>query len=83
MIQTWSDYWRIHPLVVADYCRLPVKPVVLAEGAYEARPEYPTRPIAPCITREAGMFPNSGKRRFARSLTGNDATLLLEAATGP
>jgi len=55
-IQTWSDYWRIHPLVLADYCRLPVKPVVLAEGAYEAGPEYPTRPITPLIVRKQAWW---------------------------
>ena len=54
--QTWSDYWRIHPLVMADYCRLPVKPVVLAEGAYEAGPEYPTRPITPLIIRKQAWW---------------------------
>ncbi|MGE5644962.1 MAG: DUF4038 domain-containing protein [Acidobacteriota bacterium] len=55
-IQTWSDYWRIHPLVAADYCRLPVKPVVLAEGAYEAGPEYPSRPITPLIVRKQAWW---------------------------
>ena len=55
-IQTWSDYWRIQPLVMADYCRLPVKPVVLAEGAYEAGPEYPTRPITPLIIRKQAWW---------------------------
>ncbi|MFN7998601.1 MAG: DUF4038 domain-containing protein [Bryobacteraceae bacterium] len=55
-IQTWSDYWRIHPLVMADYDRLPVKPVVLAEGAYEAGPEYPSRPITPLIVRKQAWW---------------------------
>jgi len=55
-IQTWSDYWRIHALVLADYCRLPVKPVVLAEGAYEAGPEYPSRPITPLIVRKQAWW---------------------------
>jgi hypothetical protein len=55
-IQTWSDYWRIHSLVLADYCRLPVKPVVLAEGAYEAGPEYPSRPITPLIVRKQAWW---------------------------
>jgi hypothetical protein len=55
-IQTWSDYWRIHSLVLADYCRQPVKPVVLAEGAYEAGPEYPSRPITPLIVRKQGWW---------------------------
>jgi len=55
-IQTWSDYWRIHPLVLADYCRLPAKPVVLAEGAYEEGPEYPSRPITPLIVRKQAWW---------------------------
>jgi hypothetical protein len=55
-IQTWSDYWRIHALVLADYCRLPVKPVVLAEGAYEAGPEYPSGPITPLIVRKQAWW---------------------------
>ena len=55
-IQTWSDYWRIQALVLADYCRLPVKPVVLAEGAYEAGPEYPSRPITPLIVRKQAWW---------------------------
>ena len=55
-IQTWSDYWRIHPLVMADYCRLPVKPVVLAEGAYEDGPEYPSRPITPLVVRKQAWW---------------------------
>jgi hypothetical protein len=55
-IQTWSDYWRIHALVLADYCRLPVKPVVLAEGAYEAGPEYPSGPITPYIVRKQAWW---------------------------
>jgi hypothetical protein len=55
-IQTWSDYWRIHPLVLADYCRLPVKPVVLAEGAYEEGPEYPSRPITPLVVRKQAWW---------------------------
>jgi hypothetical protein len=55
-IQTWSDYWRIHSLVLADYCRLPVKPVVLAEGAYEEGPEYPSRPITPLVVRKQAWW---------------------------
>ena len=35
MIQTCIDYDQIGPAVAADYARLPVKPVVMAEGAYE------------------------------------------------
>ncbi len=35
MIQTCMDYDRIYETVSADYARRPVKPVVMAEGAYE------------------------------------------------
>jgi hypothetical protein len=41
---------------MADYDRLPVKPVVLAEGAYEAGPEYPSRPITPLIVRKQAWW---------------------------
>jgi len=55
-IQTWSDYWEIYPLVSADFQRHPVKPVVMAEGAYEAGEEYPTRPITPFIVRKQAYW---------------------------
>jgi hypothetical protein len=55
-IQTWSDYWRIYSLVAADYALLPVKPVVLAEGAYEEGPEYPSGPITPYIVRKEAWW---------------------------
>jgi hypothetical protein len=35
MIQTCIDYERIYEAVVADYGRVPPKPVVMAEGGYE------------------------------------------------
>jgi hypothetical protein len=35
MIQTCIDYDQVGPAVAADYARLPVKPVVMAEGGYE------------------------------------------------
>jgi hypothetical protein len=56
IIQTWSDYWRSHPMVVADYCRLPIKPVVMAEGAYEEGSEYPSRPITPLVVRKEAYW---------------------------
>ena len=52
IIQTWNDYWNIPAFVLADYQRQPAKPVVLAEGAYEAGPEYPAAPIIPLIVRK-------------------------------
>jgi hypothetical protein len=39
-IQTWADTHLIVPMVTHDYQLGPVKPVVMAEGAYEAGEEY-------------------------------------------
>lgn len=40
MIQTWREWAMVHPAVLADVVRHPARPVVLAEGAYEAGTEY-------------------------------------------
>lgn len=55
-IQTWADTLRIHPMVHHDYLRLPPKPVVHVEGAYEAGPEYPTGPITPLLVRRQAYW---------------------------
>jgi hypothetical protein len=39
-IQTWAYVDQIYPMLRADYDLAPPKPVVMAEGAYEAGPEY-------------------------------------------
>jgi hypothetical protein len=39
-IQTWRDVGLIYPMVTNDYGLKPVKPVVMAEGAYEDGTEY-------------------------------------------
>lgn len=39
-IQTWSGVKLIYPMVTKDYRLEPVKPVLMAEGAYEAGSEY-------------------------------------------
>jgi len=39
-MQTWNAVRLIYPMVTKDYHRLPVKPVLMAEGAYEAGSEY-------------------------------------------
>jgi len=39
-IQTWTSVELIRPMVTHDYQLRPVKPVVMAEGAYEAGTEY-------------------------------------------
>jgi len=39
-IQTWKDVALIYSMVTHDYNLKPIKPVVMAEGAYEAGTEY-------------------------------------------
>ena len=39
-MQTWKDIQLIYPMVTKDYRMRPVKPVLMAEGAYEAGTEY-------------------------------------------
>jgi hypothetical protein len=39
-IQTWKDVQLIYPMVTKDYNLKPVKPVLMAEGAYEQGSEY-------------------------------------------
>lgn len=39
-MQTWKDVKLIYPMVTNDYNLKPVKPVLMAEGAYEAGTEY-------------------------------------------
>lgn len=56
LIQTWADYSHIYPMVHHDYLRQPPKPVVMAEGAYEEGPEYPTGPITPLLVRRQAYW---------------------------
>jgi len=56
IIQTWADYLKIYPMVTADYLRVPPRPVVMAEGAYEEGPEYPTAPITPLLVRKQAYW---------------------------
>lgn len=55
-IQTWADYLKIYPMVFCDYLRRPAKPVIMAEGAYEEGPEYPTKPITPLLVRQQAYW---------------------------
>jgi hypothetical protein len=55
-IQTWAEYLRIYPMVHHDYLRVPAKPVVHVEGAYEEGPEYPTGPITPLLVRQQAYW---------------------------
>ena len=51
-IQTWSDHGSVRGMIASDYNRKPAKPVVHAEGAYEAGTEYPSAPITSQLVRE-------------------------------
>jgi len=73
MIETWTEWWKVHPAVMSDCLRTPVKPVVLAEGAYEDGPEYPLGPITPLTARRqawwtflAGGFHTYGQNQMWR-----------------
>jgi hypothetical protein len=73
MIETWTEWASIYPAVLADVVRTPVKPVVLAEGAYEDGPEYPLGPITPLLIRRqawwafmAGGYFTSGQNQMWR-----------------
>ncbi len=81
MIQTWTEWSKIHPAVVADCLLTPRRPVVLAEPAYENGPEYPQGPITPAVVRReawwaftAGGFFTYGQDRMWRMGPGWDAT---------
>jgi hypothetical protein len=56
MIQTWTEWAKIYPAVLADTLLLPVKPVVLGEPAYENGPEYPLGPITPLVVRREAWW---------------------------
>jgi hypothetical protein len=55
MIQTWNYYEGIYGWVTRDYHRKPAKPVVMAEGAYEAGTEYGF-PITPLLVRQQAYW---------------------------
>jgi len=56
MIQTWTQWSKVCPAIAADYCRMPAKPTVMAEPAYENGPEYPEGPITPLIARRQAWW---------------------------
>ncbi|MHB9032158.1 MAG: apiosidase-like domain-containing protein, partial [Anaerolineae bacterium] len=73
MIETWTDWDKVYPAILADYCASPAKPVVLGEGAYENGPEYPLGPITPLLIRRqawwafmAGGYYTNGQDRMWR-----------------
>lgn len=56
MIQTWTEWSKVYPAVAFDTQLVPLRPVVLAEGAYENGPEYPQGPITPLIVRRQAWW---------------------------
>ncbi len=54
-IQTWKDVHLILPMVTNDYGLKPVKPVVMAEGAYEEGTEYGF-PVTPLWVRRQAWY---------------------------
>jgi len=56
MIETWTAWSRVYPSVQTDTLLSPIKPVVLAEGAYEDGPEYPMGPITHLIVRRQAWW---------------------------
>ena len=81
MIETWTEWAKIYPAVLADTLLSPRKPVVLGEGAYEDGPEYPQGPITPLVVRRqawwtvmAGGFHTYGQNQMWRMEPGWDKT---------
>jgi hypothetical protein len=56
MIQTWTEWAKVYPAVAYDCQLLPIKPVIMAEGAYENGPEYPQGPITPLVVRRQAWW---------------------------
>jgi hypothetical protein len=56
MIETWTEWYKVHPAVLSDGLLTPAKPVVLGEGAYEDGPEYPLGPITPLVARKQAWW---------------------------
>jgi hypothetical protein len=56
MIETWTAWPDVYAAVHADYGLLPIRPVVLGEGAYEDGPEYPLGPITPLVVRRQAWW---------------------------
>lgn len=54
-MQTWNAVRLIYPMVTKDYNLKPVKPVLMAEGAYEAGSEYGF-PVTPLWIRRQAYY---------------------------
>ncbi len=54
-MQTWNRVDLIHPFITRDYNLKPTKPVLMAEGAYEAGSEYGF-PVTPLWVRRQAYY---------------------------
>ena len=81
MVQTWSQYEQIYPMVHADYHLVPLKPCGLGEGAYENGPQYPTKPINALVIRKQAYWSYlaGGYHTFGNTDTWNLGTFVGEA----
>ncbi len=82
MLQTWSSSDRIYPMVKADYERVPHKPAVMAEGAYENGPLYPNKPINALMIRRQAYWSYfaGGGHTYGNTDVWNFSTFKEEAA---
>ncbi len=54
-IQVWNQLRSIYPMTLADYTKLPAKPVTMLEGVYEGGEEYGF-PITPLLVRREAYY---------------------------
>jgi hypothetical protein len=54
-IQVWNALSAIYPMTLADYNRVPAKPVTMLEGVYEGGEEY-HYPITPLLVRREAYY---------------------------
>jgi len=55
MIETYTYWTQVYPTVMSDFHRVPAKPVVMGEGAYEGG-NYPTAFISPLLARRQAWW---------------------------
>jgi hypothetical protein len=54
-IQVWNQIRSVYPMTLADYDRVPPKPVTMLEGVYEGGEEY-GYPITPLLVRREAYY---------------------------
>jgi uncharacterized protein DUF4038/collagenase-like protein with putative collagen-binding domain len=54
-IQVWNQLSSVYPMTLADYNKMPTKPVTMLEGVYEGGEEY-HYPITPLLVRREAYY---------------------------